>query len=597
MSSKRHNRELVKLVRTTRVSRTVTDDSIYQYLSALDCPTSLAVWLLYSNNEHQQLVDLEVSPLNYLKAYQFRDAYAAVQFLSKSDFLNLAVSKQDAAFEKFHLYEEHCKQTNNRFRNLLLDPKYHGTSVWLLNATARKIEQILGPFDPERWFDNANWGPGVTTLLKGSHVSAVNKFHSENGITRDLYSLVGDLIPVAYPGWWKHLTDENPTGPFAFQLGNRVVTVPKNSKTDRVIAVEPGVNLFLQKGLGAMIRNRLRRFGINLNSQVNNQLLAKKASKDDSLATVDFSSASDTISTEVVRALLPPEWFQVLSACRCQLGFERGNLIRWQKFSSMGNGYTFELESLIFFAAAQAVQELTGSTGEISVFGDDVILPKADFEMFSDFSDFLGFVVNKRKSFSSSYFRESCGAHYFSGFDCKPIFLKERLSNAQAIYRLANNVRWLSHRRNSHYGCDSRLRRCWSYLYHRVPKPLRFGISAGKGDGGFILNFDEATPVRARDGIEGYYTSCLLESGVSQNFEGTGLLLARLKALPDQVFGSNRKLTAPVRFQQRSIFIREILDTRIVERTQGNAYTLRGETKLSVGRILIHQWYNLGPWI
>lgn len=597
MSSKRHNSELVKLARNTRVHRSFTDDSIYHYLSALDCPASLTVWLLYSNKEYSQLVDYEVSPLNYLKAADFGDAYAASLFLSKANFLDLPVSKKDAAFEKFSKYENLCKQTNERFLNLALDPNYHGPNVWLLHATERKIAEILGAFDPEEWFDGANWGPGVTTLLKGEHVSSVNKFHSENGITRDLHSLVEPLLKRAYPGWWAHLEAERPADVFAFQIGNKVVTVPKNSKTDRVIAIEPGINLFLQKGIGLMIRKRLRRRGIDLTSQVLNQQLAKKGSKDNSLATVDFSSASDTISTEVVRALLPPEWFSVLDTCRSRLGVLDGKLLRWNKFSSMGNGFTFELESLIFYAAAAAVKDLAGVSGEISVFGDDVILPSAAFDMFSAFTAFLGFVVNPKKSYSSTEFRESCGSHYFAGFDVKPIFLKERLQNVQAIYRLANNVRWLAHRRSSYYGCDRKFRSCWSHLYRGVPKPLRFGIPAGKGDGGFVVNFDEATPSRARHGFEGFYVSSLLEAGVSQNFEGTGLLLSRLKALPNQVFGSSRQLDTLASVASRSIVVDEILDQRITERTRGNTYELRGRVKLKIGRLLVHQWCNLGPWL
>jgi len=196
-----------------------------------------------------------------------------------------------------------------------------------------------------------------------------------------------------------------------------------------VIAIEPGINLWFQKALGSMIRRRLARFGIDLNDQSRNQSLAYLSSIDGSLATVDFSSASDSISLEVVRELLPPRWFQILDIVRSKVGRKSdGTIVRWNKFSSMGNGFTFELESLIFFAAASAVQEYLHLDGEISVFGDDVILDVRGYPMFAEYSAFLGFRVNLQKSFSSGGFRESCGSHYFSGVDCKPVFLKERLS-------------------------------------------------------------------------------------------------------------------------------------------------------------------------
>jgi hypothetical protein len=591
MHSKRHDRELAKLALKHRVESSVTDDAIHNFFQSLDCPRSLALWLLYKNKEHQQLVEMSVNPTHYSSAEAFRDAYIATEFLSKSNFLKLDVARDKAAFAKFFEYEDLCKRTNIRFKNLLLDPLYKGANVWLLNTTIRKIEMILHDYSPDELVDQANWGPGVTTLLKGEHVSAVNKFQSETGITQDLYALVRDWFPVAYPQWWNHLTLNSERG-FTDVVGNTIVTVPKNSKTDRVIAIEPGINLWIQKALGSMIRRRLQRAGVNLNSQELNQQLSQRASKDDSLATVDFSSASDSISLEVVRALLPPRWFQILDATRSKIGQHSGVPLRWQKFSSMGNGYTFELESLIFYAAALSVREYIGGDGEINVFGDDVIIPKDCYDLFSSFSAFLGFKVNPKKSFSSGYFRESCGAHWYDGVDCKPIFLKERLQNVSAIYKLANRIRALAHSYCGYSGCDRRFVYGWSNLVRRVPKPLRFRTPYGYGDGGFISNFDEACPPTARDGIEGFRVRAVVATGVSQYSEGTGLLLARLKAnVPrtEFVLGTLSSSRLPNGQLMKSWMLSD--------KAYNNMYDLRGRSKISVKEILVHTWYNLGPWV
>jgi hypothetical protein len=160
----------------------------------------------------------------------------------------------------------------------------------------------------------------------------------------------------------------------------------------------------------------------------------------------------------------------------------------------MGNGFTFELESLIFFCAALAVQEYQNVSSQISVFGDDVIIASSCFPLFSEFSEFLGFRVNTSKSFFSGAFRESCGSHFYSGVDCKPIFLKERLSNVETFYKLANNIRLLSHRCGSYRSCDDRWRDVWTHLLDGVPAPLRFRVPIQAGDSGFISNFDEASP-------------------------------------------------------------------------------------------------------
>lgn len=556
------------LARTFRVASSVTDEAIFSFFSSLDTPVSLACWILYRSKEYLQLANKGIVPSHYNCGKAYRDDYQAICFLSKADFLPLEVSKQDAAKAKFLEFEGACKSTNDRFRFPLSDPLTSSQNSSLLNATRRKIEGILGSFNANEWVDSAYWGPGNTTSLRGQYVSVENKFQSETGITRDLHDFVAPWFSKAYPSWSAHLQS---IGGFTAVIGNSIITVPKNSKTDRVIAVEPALNLWFQKGIGRMISRRISRMGSDLRTEVAeaNQQLSRIGSLTGQLSTVDFSSASDSISSTIVRELLPPSWFTIMDLCRCKLGISDGSTLRWNKFSSMGNGFTFELETLIFHAAASAVADLVDSQfcedRVISVFGDDVVLNTRYYDTFSSFCEFLGFVVNKKKSFSSSYFRESCGAHWFDGLDCKPFYLKKRISNVQTVYKLANGIRSLAHRRNSYYGCDRRFRYLWRHLFRRVPESLRFKIPFGYGDSGFIVNFDEATPVLAKYGYEGYYTKCLNEVGISLPFEGTGLLLARVSRGSDQ--------------------------------EKNNTSSLRGRTKLRVSRLLVPQWYDLGNWI
>ncbi len=571
MSSKTSNTELAKQVRQHRVSGSFTDTAIYQFLSALDSPRSLAVWLLYREAEHQQLAELEVDPLAYCSGSRFRDDYIATNFLSKADFLKIPLSKKAAAMAKFSKFEDQCHSTNCRFLNPSLDPLNSGDNVWLLNATKRKIEMILGDFSPEEFVDSANWGPGVSTLLKGEEVSAYNKFQSETGITRDLYALVSPWFHEAYPLCAAHLKtmQDQSNGGFTFERGNVIVTVPKNSKTDRVIAIEPGWNLFFQKGIGAMIRRRLRRHGINLNQQDRNQQFAHEGAFDGHLATVDFSSASDSISRAVVEELIPTRWYTLMNASRSVVGIEGSSVRRWNKFSSMGNGFTFELESLIFFAAALAVCDFQGlSTADVSVFGDDVILPSESFSLYSSYCKFLGFTVNPSKSFSTGPFRESCGAHYFEALDCKPLYLKGRLHNVQDLYKLANGIRLLAHRYGSNRSCDRRFLGAWRCVRRGVPKHLRFSIPFGIGDGGFVVNFDEAAPSlpkKEKGTWEGYLAFSVLEIGKTRECDGTGLLIDRVRG------GS--------------------------ELAQGNSFVLRGRTRTVLSNVLVSSWYNLGEWL
>jgi hypothetical protein len=573
MPSKTKGMSKAELLKTFRIPRSITDDAVHQFLSALNCPRALTVYLLWKSNapeDHDQLTTLECKPSDYLDAFEFRDSYSATKFLSKANFLNTTFDKKSVALEKFFAFENQCRQTNKRFQNLGLDPSFKGANVWLLNATAQKISRILGTVHAEELMDAANWGPGVTTLLKGSYVSAVNKFHLENGITRELYSLVGpELFPRAYPMWAQHLTHIRGNSGYGehcytYVAGNSIVTVPKDSKADRVIAVEPGINLWFQKGCGSMIRSRLRRVLIDLNTQEWNQKYAYHASRDDVLATCDFSSASDSISRSVVEELLPRDWFVLLESCRSKHGIIQGKRLTWEKFSSMGNGFTFELETLIFYSAASAVCEYLGVGQEVCVFGDDVILPSACMSLFASYCAFLGFTVNSKKSFSNSPFRESCGAHYYDGVDVKPIFLKERISSVQAVYKLANSVRLYSHRCNFNYGCDLRFRALWASLVGGIPKPLRLKVSRSLGDTGFIVNFDEACPPKARDQLEGYRVETLTAVGLTDSLDSPAILMVRLRS--------------PSTLEHR------------------NTYVLRGRVRFRFTTVLVPRWYNLGGW-
>ena len=366
---------------------------------------------------------------------------------------------------------------------------------------------------------------------------------------------------------------------FELRTDSKLVTVPKNSKTDRTIAIEPGINLWFQKGIGTLIRRRLLRAGIDLSDQTINQKKCRTASQFNDCATVDFSSASDTISIAIVEELLPPRWFVLLDSFRTSSYSLDGKSTKLQKFSSMGNGFTFELESLIFYAIAVACARLRGaSENQISVFGDDVILPKSIFDFYSATCNDLGFTVNIQKSYSTGYYRESCGAHYWNGVDIKPIFLKKELHGKSEVLKFTNNVRRLSHRYGYH-SCDSRLRPCWELLRRSLASDAQV-ISEGFGDLALIGNIDECKMLkRAPHGIEGFLVPVWGLIPRTLEMASDGVLLAKLRRL-----GSKDKGV---------MAYTDILD----DIEEGNNIPLSCKTKVAKFRILVHRWVDLGPWI
>lgn len=199
---------------------------------------------------------------------------------------------------------------------------------------------------------------------------------------------------------------------------NRVITVPKDWKTDRNIACEPTGNLPFQLAVDAYVKDRLILcHGIDLSSQRTNQELARIGSLDGSFATIDLSMASDTLALNTVLFLFPEDWVYLLMRLRtpCYSGVHGYG--KYSKFSSMGNGFTFALETLLFTSICKSV-----SAEAFSVYGDDIVVSTGVAERVVRLLRFFGFIPNKDKTYLSGPFRESCGMDYFNGVNVRPFF-------------------------------------------------------------------------------------------------------------------------------------------------------------------------------
>jgi len=142
----------------------------------------------------------------------------------------------------------------------------------------------------------------------------------------------------------------------------------------------------------------------------------------------------------------------------------------------MGNGFTFELESLLFYVLSRAVAYFSGVSGIISVYGDDIIVP-TDIAVDLEFVlGVLGFSVNPEKSFSTGTFRESCGGHYDGGCDVTPFYVKADIISLTDLILLLNKItKWeLVH---SHRGCIvSEFHGFYSWAKELVPRRLWGGV-------------------------------------------------------------------------------------------------------------------------
>lgn len=469
-----------------------------EILSNLQTPLSNQMLASLSQGPNA-LVSTSVDPKGYASAEDFRRDYLATEMFSKYPKWDLGIDRQKVALEKFKESEDQCRITNTRFRSPRAWP--YGTAA-VVHTACRKIQELLGPFNWNEAVLGFDFGPGSTTRLPRKRSDRYYKFSGIPEVSHNCLPLA-DAALSYFKLWGQSVKGLGK--PLVVCQGNKVVTVPKNAKTDRVIAIEPCMNIFIQKGIGGVIRRRLRKVGINLNDQSKNQELARAGSIDDDLVTIDLSSASDTISYEVVKALLPPDWFDALCACRSEKGvLPSGEVVLYRKFSSMGNGFTFELESLIFWAICSAVRSLNGeSDRRLAIYGDDIIVPTGMAAELVTMLQFFGFTVNTKKSHLSGPFRESCGKHFFLGDDVTPIYVRESVDSYPRYIWLCNQLKRWSW--NRVYGLDPLLKGSWdlsrSQLSGFWSKPL---IPDGMGDGALIGDFDEVKPKRASRQMQGY---------------------------------------------------------------------------------------------
>jgi hypothetical protein len=111
----------------------------------------------------------------------------------------------------------------------------------------------------------------------------------------------------------------------------------------------------------------------------------------------------------------------------------------------MGNGFTFELESLIFWALTRATFEASvikdrGDRRLCAVYGDDIICPQEMAWYLTTVLNYCGFSVNLDKSFYEGNFFESCGKHFFYGVDVTPVYQKERITDLASSIRAVNRL-------------------------------------------------------------------------------------------------------------------------------------------------------------
>jgi hypothetical protein len=255
---------------------------------------------------------------------------------------------------------------------------------------------------------------------------------------------------------------------------SRLMSVPKTASAPRLIAAEPTAHQWCQQFIKRFIEERLQGlFGTNFVSFRNQELsrqLVSKASLDQSLATVDLSSASDRLTCWVIERAFRKNksLLEALHSTRtrwvkdCVDKTQSPNYFIPKKFATQGTAVTFPIQSIIFLIIALTAcgfeakhpedficnKRLCGPLGrlrnKVRVFGDDIIIPVSGYGPLTHLLHLLGLKVNQDKSFVKGHFRESCGMDAFKGVNVTPIKAKcvtaTGPQSRQSIIDYANNL-------------------------------------------------------------------------------------------------------------------------------------------------------------
>jgi hypothetical protein len=385
--------------------------------------------------------------------------------LAKSFFKKYCASRRTTpegdtvASEKFYRSNERCR-------------------TWALNPCTSLDEELCGEFRNLLYrffypqghnlvfhlndlFDRGRCGPGVAVGARGEDF--YTKFFDSplTCTSESLLTAYSTAVSSDQRSTWQTAESNRAMlwGDPTLVPGSRFSFVPKDDTTSRLIAIEPSLNMFYQLGLGRLLEERLVSFfGLDITSQPQiNQEAARFGSVTNDLATLDLSNASDSIGLPMLEWALPCSVLNTLKLLRSPMGELSNEQLELHMVSTMGNGFTFPLETLVFSCvvvacikshhrravrpyitspAALSPDELEGYWG---VFGDDIICHRLVAHRVTRLLDLLGFEVNRDKSFVEGVFRESCGRDFFKGHDVRGVYIKH-LDTPEARYVAINTL-------------------------------------------------------------------------------------------------------------------------------------------------------------
>jgi len=395
-----------------------------------------------SSDDILSLIEYHLDPKLAISWLEFRWCAQAIALFQKNVSSALqekigslsAEERRAKTVLKFLSCNDKCRDVNNELKAIKQQLLSNERLEAILYLTSRKIASVVGPglsLADLRF----NYSSGAAVGVKGGYTSSLYKFNGKFVANEELCCVFRYLGRKGLFPRWLQDVEYTPCGI------SKLFTVPKNCTSDRTCAKEPKDNVIVQKALGNFLRARMSKvLDLNLSkNQAYHQELACEGSVSGDLVTIDLSSASDSISYELVNWVFPDWLVHLLELCRTRSTSIENNgkdyFVNLEMFSMMGNGYTFELESLLFYSiCSAAIYDFDGNTNpRLVVYGDDIITEKRYNSVVIEALTLCGFTINVKKTNVDGPFRESCGGDYFLGHAVRPFYIKDSLTPARIV--------------------------------------------------------------------------------------------------------------------------------------------------------------------
>jgi hypothetical protein len=328
--------------------------------------------------------------------------------------------------------------------NVIPDDIYSPEYDYYLTPVSRMILQGLHNYDPRNI--KAKHGPG-----------SVAESHSPNqkwqGVLSDMLKHDEYASSFGFDAFISDSVDDQPKHSLMLiededELYNapagvaKLITVPKSSVARRTISMEPVLKQFIQQGLNTELREEISRCPIlqgclALASQERNQIACLEGSISGEISTIDLSAASDRLSLRLVERVFASKalFLEDLKRSRSRYIEIEGSRYNLRKYAGMGNATTFPVQSVTFaLLAICSILSYEGSKPSyrsvlrasrlLRVFGDDITIPSKYVASLDRWLTYYGLKINHKKSFTTGFFRESCGVDAFHGQDVTPLYVK-----------------------------------------------------------------------------------------------------------------------------------------------------------------------------